>query len=78
MVSYAESSACRRLNILKYFGEDSNEPYCGNCDNCTHPKPQVEAKEEVALALETVVAMKQAFKPKDIVDVLMGRKNGNT
>ncbi len=78
MVSYAESSACRRLNILKYFGEDYNESYCGNCDNCTHPKPQVEAKEEVALALETVVAMKQAFKPKDIVDVLMGRKNGNT
>lgn len=78
MVSYAESSACRRLNILKYFGEDYNEPHCGNCDNCTHPKPQVEAKEEMALALETVVAMKQAFKPKDIVDVLMGRKNGNT
>ena len=78
MVSYAESSACRRLNILKYFGEDYNESYCGNCDNCTHPKPQIEAKEEVALALETVVAMKQAFKPKDIVDVLMGRKNGNT
>ncbi len=78
MVSYAESSACRRLNILKYFGEDYNEPYCGNCDNCLHPKPQEEAKEEVAFALETIVAMKQAFKPKDIVDVLMGHKNTNT
>ncbi len=78
MVSYAESSACRRLNILRYFGEDYNETYCGNCDNCTHPKPQVEAKEEMAFALETVLAMKQAFKPKDIVDVLMGRKNSNT
>ena len=78
MVSYAESSACRRLNILKYFGEAYDEPYCGNCDNCTHPKPQVEAKEEMAMALEAVLAMKQAFKPKDIVDVLMGRKNSNT
>ena len=78
MVSYAESSACRRLNILRYFGEDYNETYCGNCDNCTHPKPQVEAKEEMAFALETVLAMKQAFKPKDIVDVLRGRKNSNT
>ena len=78
MVSYAESSACRRLNILHYFGENYNAPYCGNCDNCTHPKPQVEAKEEMVLALETIVAMKQAFKPKDIVDVLMGRKNSNT
>jgi len=78
MVSYAESSACRRLNILKYFGEDYNEPYCGNCDNCTHPKPRVEAQEEMAYALETIQAMKQAFKPKDIVDVIMGRKNTNT
>ena len=78
MVSYAESSACRRLNILRYFGEDYNEPYCGNCDNCLHPKPKEEAKEETTLALETIVAMKQAFKPKDIVDVLMGRRNTNT
>ena len=78
MVSYAESSACRRLNILCYFGEDYNEPYCGNCDNCLHPRPKVEAKEEMVMALETILAMKQAFKPKDIVDVLMGRKNTNT
>ena len=78
MVSYAESSACRRLNILRYFGEDYNETYCGNCDNCLHPKPKEEAKEDVALALETIMAMKQAFKPKDIVDVLMGRRNTNT
>ena len=78
MVSYAESSACRRLNILRYFGENYDEPYCGNCDNCLHPRPKVEAKEEMATALETIVAMKQAFKPKDIVDVLMGRKNTNT
>ena len=78
MVSYAESSACRRLNILRYFGEDYNETYCGNCDNCLHPRPQVEAKEEMQMALETILAMKQAFKPKDIVDVLMGRKNTNT
>ena len=78
MVSYAESSACRRLNILRYFGETYDEPYCGNCDNCLHPRPKVEAKEEMTIALETIVAMKQAFKPKDIVDVLMGRKNTNT
>jgi ATP-dependent DNA helicase RecQ len=38
----------------------------------------VEAKEEMQYALETILAMKQAFKPKDIVDVIMGRKNSNT
>jgi len=75
MVSYAESSACRRLNILRYFGEDYPMQNCGNCDNCLHPKPQIEATEEMTYALETIVAMKQAFKPKDIIDVIMGRKS---
>ena len=75
MVSYAESSACRRLNILRYFGEEYTEQNCGNCDNCTHPKSQQEATDEMAFALETITAMKQAFKPKDIVDVLMGRQS---
>ena len=78
MVSYAESSVCRRLNILKYFGEDYNEPSCGNCDNCLHPKPQVPARDEMVHLLETVSAMKQAFKTKDVVDVLMGRSNSHT
>ncbi|MBQ9417999.1 MAG: DNA helicase RecQ [Bacteroidales bacterium] len=77
MVSYAESAACRRLNILRYFGEEYNAPYCGNCDNCLNPKPREEAKEEMALALETILAVKQAFKTKDIVDILMGRNNSN-
>ncbi len=78
MVSYAESSACRRLNLLRYFGEDYNEDYCGNCDNCLHPRPHVEAKEEMVLALETIVASKQAFKPQEIIDILLGHKTSNT
>ena len=78
MVSYAESSDCRRLNILRYFGEDYSEPHCGNCDNCINPRPRIEAREEMVLALETIVAMKQAFKPRDIVDVLLGRTTATT
>ena len=78
MVSYAESSACRRLNILKYFGEDYDVENCGNCDNCLHPKPRMEAKEEMQFLLETIVATKQAFKSKEIIDVMMGRKNSIT
>ena len=78
MVSYAESSVCRRRNILHYFGEDYDEPNCGNCDNCLHPKPKVETKDEMVYALETILAMKQAFKSKEIVDVMMGRVNAHT
>ncbi|MBR3528522.1 MAG: DNA helicase RecQ [Bacteroidales bacterium] len=78
MVSYAESSMCRRMNILRYFGEEYNEPNCGNCDNCLHPKPRIETKEEMVYVLETILAMKQAFKTKEIVDVIMGRTNSHT
>ncbi len=78
MVSYAESSQCRRMNILRYFGEEYNQPNCGCCDNCCHPKPRVETKEEMVYVLETILAMKQAFKTKEIVDVIMGRTNTQT
>ena len=78
MVSYAESSSCRRLNLLRYFGENYTQENCGACDNCLHPKPRVEAREEMQYALETVLAMKQAFKVRDVVDVMLGKKNPNT
>lgn len=78
MVSYAESSACRRLNILRYFGEEYYQENCGNCDNCLHPKPRIQVKEEMVYLLETVMATKQAFKTKELIDVMMGRKNSIT
>ena len=78
IVSYAESSMCRRMNLLRYFGEEYNQDNCGNCDNCLHPKPRVETKEEMVYVLETIIAMKQAFKTQEIVDVIMGRSNAHT
>ena len=38
LLSLAEAVDCRRVRLLKYFGEDSTP--CGNCDNCLNP-PQV-------------------------------------
>ena len=78
VVSYAESSMCRRMNILRYFGEEYDQPNCGNCDNCLHPKPRIETKEEMVYVLETIIAMKQAFKSQEIVDVILGRSNAHT
>ena len=78
MVSYCESSICRRRTIMKYFGEEYSQDGCGNCDNCLHPKPRMEAKEETVYMLETILATKQAFKAKEVVDVVMGRVNSIT
>jgi ATP-dependent DNA helicase RecQ len=38
MVHYAECAACRRKELLAYFGEDSEVENCGGCDNCLSPR----------------------------------------
>lgn len=72
--SYAESSLCRRKILLHYFGEEYNEENCGNCDNCRHPREKVKATDEVCAALETVMAVKERFRPEYLVNVMIGRK----
>ena len=72
-VSYAESSMCRRKSLLHYFGEEYAEANCGACDNCCNPKPKIEAKEHLQLALETLQAIGDKFKIDHLVSVLMGK-----
>lgn len=73
--AYAESSVCRRKLLLHYFGEEYTKDNCGNCDNCLHPKKQVEAQELLSLVLETIIAMKEKFKAEYIIDVIMGKES---
>jgi len=75
-VAYAESSVCRRKQLLHYFGEIYPVDNCHNCDNCLHPKAKFEGKEYVTLVLDTVLAVKQLFKSKHIVNILMGKNSG--
>lgn len=76
-VAYAESSVCRRKQLLHYFGEVYNQDNCGSCDNCLHPKTKFEGKEAVELILETVIAVKQLFKAKHIISVITGKNSAN-
>ncbi len=75
--SYAESTSCRRKHLLHYFGEDYLEENCHNCDNCNHPKPKMNASEQVSLALEGVQTVKQQFKEDQIIDILTGNKTSS-
>lgn len=72
--AYAESCVCRRKLILHYFGEQYAPDNCGNCDNCIHPKQQVEAQESLIKLLEVVIATKENFRDDYIKDILLGNK----
>lgn len=72
--AYAESSVCRRISLLHYFGEDYGKDSCDNCDNCNNPKRKVEAKDDLCILLETVIALKEKFKSEYILDIILGRE----
>lgn len=72
--AYAESSVCRRKSLLHYFGEEYTPENCGNCDNCLHPKKQMEAQEMLCTVIETILAVKEKFKAEHIVDIIVGKE----
>ncbi len=76
VVDYAESSACRRKQILYYFGEVFSEESCNNmCDNCRHPKERFEASEYLATAIRAVQELNEKFNTEHIINVILGEDN---
>lgn len=72
-VSYAETSVCRRKFLLFYFGEDFDESKCNQgCDNCKNPKNKHEGKDDVIIALNTILETKQQLKSKEISAIITG------
>ncbi|MEA3477661.1 MAG: DNA helicase RecQ [Bacteroidota bacterium] len=72
-VAYAESSLCRHKLLLHYFGEAYPQENCGACDNCLNPKTKFEGSEFIVTMLQTVLAVKQQYKVKHIINILIGK-----
>ena len=73
MASYAESSVCRRKQLLHYFGEEWKSNHCGMCDNCLHPKEKYDGEDLVALAIRAVKETKERFDIMHLSQVLAGK-----
>ena len=71
-VSYAESAICRRIILLHYFGEHYRTDNCGNCDNCLNPKAQIEAKDDIVIALKAILEVNEKYKGDHIANILIG------
>ena len=74
-VSFAESSVCRRKQLLHYFGEDYKQDNCQCCDNCLYPRESFDAEDDILLVLDTITETKEQFKSKSIVDIILGSKS---
>ncbi|RLD61450.1 MAG: DNA helicase RecQ [Bacteroidetes bacterium] len=72
-VSYAESSVCRHRQLLHYFGEEYTKDNCGSCDNCLRPKELWEGMDHIKMAIEAVIEVKQLFKIKHMINILIGK-----
>ncbi len=75
LLSLAEAVDCRRVRLLKYFGEDSTP--CGNCDNCLNPPQVWDGTDAARKLLSTIYRVQQqsgiSFGAGHIMDILRGK-----
>ena len=73
IVSYSETSVCRRKFILHYFGEKFNKENCNEkCDNCKNPREKIEGKLYVQKLLSAILALDETQKSKHICSFMSG------
>ena len=76
MVHYAETRECRRVTLLRYFGEEYTKPSCDGCDNCLTPRETFDGTIPAQKFLSCVHRIHAksgfGFGLNHIVDVLRG------
>jgi ATP-dependent DNA helicase RecQ len=76
MVHYADTSGCRRRELLAYFGEQFEEETCGGCDNCSSPRETYDGTLLAQKFVSCVYRIRQQsgfdFGMNQVVEVLTG------
>jgi ATP-dependent DNA helicase RecQ len=70
LLGLAEALRCRRVELLRYFGETA-EP-CGNCDLCDAPPEVFDGTEAARKALSAILRTEERFGAGHLVDILTG------
>ena len=75
LLGLAEATDCRRVRLLRYFGESSQD--CGNCDNCLTPPDVWDGTDAARKLLSTIYRIQQhsgiSFGAGHIMDILRGK-----
>ena len=72
LLGLAEALTCRRLTLLKYFGDDDFE--CKNCDLCEMPPETFDATQSVRKALSAILRTGENFGVGHLIDILLGNE----
>lgn len=72
-VAYAESTMCRRKNLLHYFGEQYHKDNCGSCDNCLNPSESIDVMDAAVTMLKVIKSVGDSFKTDHIIDIIRGK-----
>ncbi len=76
IVHYAENPACRRAELLNYFGETFPLDNCGACDNCSEPRESFDGTLVAQKFLSCVYRIQQASRfntgMNHVIEVLTG------
>ncbi|MDN5898662.1 MAG: DNA helicase RecQ [Brachybacterium sp.] len=77
MLALCETVSCRRVQLLRYFGQDSQP--CGNCDTCLSPPQTWDATVASQKLLSALIRLDrergQKFGSGQVIEVLLGREN---
>ncbi|SDQ20306.1 DNA helicase RecQ [Leucobacter chromiiresistens] len=81
MLALCEGVQCRRVFLLRYFGEDRAEP-CGNCDVCLTPPQLWDATVPSQMLLSTIIRTQKergrTYAAGQHIDVLRGVASDRT
>jgi ATP-dependent DNA helicase RecQ len=73
LISYCESSECRRWALLGYFNEDQvTQGECNSCDICLNPPEMLDGTVDAKKILGVVRDTGQLFGQAHIIDILRG------
>ncbi|MGF1671743.1 MAG: DNA helicase RecQ [Balneolaceae bacterium] len=75
LITYLETEQCRRIPLLKYFGETYKQDSCGLCDNCLRLDEDLEdLTVQAQKFISCVIRTGQIYGAHYITDVLRGSK----
>jgi ATP-dependent DNA helicase RecQ len=77
VLSYAESSECRRAVQLRYFGE-AREGKCNACDNCIEPRSMIDRTTEAKQFLSCIARLAQRRERYGIAYIIEILRGGET